>query len=168
VTYPASPGSVKPEYGPRKALVKRDYDANVTTLPLTGGCLCGGVRYELTEPPLSAGYCHCTRCQRRTGTAASAQARIAPGSLRITAGEHLIKAYAPPEGFEKLFCRECGGALWSRHPKDPNLIGIRLGTFDEDPGIRPTYRQYVDYAAKWEPIPKDDLDHFPEARPAAD
>ena len=44
--------------------------------PLTGGCLCGGVRFELTAPPSSAGYCHCTRCQRRTGTAASPQARI--------------------------------------------------------------------------------------------
>jgi hypothetical protein len=37
----------------------------------TGACLCGGVRFELTEPARAAGYCHCTRCQRRTGTAAS-------------------------------------------------------------------------------------------------
>ncbi len=39
--------------------------------PLTGGCLCGGVRYEVSAPLVSAGYCHCTRCQRRTGTAAA-------------------------------------------------------------------------------------------------
>ena len=43
----------------------------------TGGCLCGGVRFHLTEPATDAGYCHCTRCQRRTGAAASPQARIA-------------------------------------------------------------------------------------------
>ena len=54
--------------------------------PLTGGCLCGGVRYEIDAAPVSASYCHCTRCQRRTGTAASAQARVAPGSFRVVAG----------------------------------------------------------------------------------
>jgi hypothetical protein len=64
-------------------------------LPLTGGCLCGGVRFEISEPLVSAGYCHCTRCQRRTGTGASPQGRIVPGSLRVTAGESLIKAYEP-------------------------------------------------------------------------
>ena len=44
--------------------------------PLTGGCNCGGVRFELTSPPLHASYCHCTRCQRRSGAAASPQARV--------------------------------------------------------------------------------------------
>jgi hypothetical protein len=42
----------------------------VTGLPLTGGCLCGGVRYEVSEPLVVAGYCHCARCRRRTGAAA--------------------------------------------------------------------------------------------------
>src|SRR5947208_1131186 len=83
-------------------------------LPLTGGCLCGAVRFEVTEPLVSAGYCHCTRCQRRTGTAASAQARIVPGSLRILSGNELIRAYEPPDGFAKHFCSACGSALWSR------------------------------------------------------
>jgi len=46
------------------------------TFPLTGGCLCGAVRFEVDRPPVSASYCHCTRCQRRTGTAASAQEKI--------------------------------------------------------------------------------------------
>ena len=46
---------------------------------LTGGCSCGAVRFEVTEPLVSARYCHCTRCQRRTGTAASASAAIVPG-----------------------------------------------------------------------------------------
>jgi hypothetical protein len=132
---------------------------------LTGGCLCGGVRFELTEPPVSAGYCHCTRCQRRTGTAASASARIAPGSLRLTQGAELVRAYDPGDGgYLKEFCSTCGGALWSRSPSDPERISIRLGTFDGDPGIRPSDRQYVAYAAAWEPIPDDGLPRFPEAR----
>jgi hypothetical protein len=60
-------------------------------LPLTGGCLCGAVRYEISEPLVSANYCHCTRCQRRTGTAAAVSARVAPGSLKVTQGEHLLR-----------------------------------------------------------------------------
>lgn len=134
--------------------------------PLTGGCLCGGVRFEVTEPLVSSGYCHCTRCQRRTGTAASVQARIAPRTLRITAGEALIRAYEPPDGFAKVFCSACGSALWSRNPRDPDVISIRLGAFDSDPGIRPSYRQFVAYGAPWEPIPDDGLPRFDESRPS--
>lgn len=122
-------------------------------LPLTGGCLCGGVRFEVTEPPVSAGYCHCTRCQRRTGTAASVQTRLAPGSLRVLSGEDLLRAYEPPEGFAKVFCSGCGSSLWSRDPEDADVISVRLGAFDADPGVRPAYRQFVAYAAPWEPLP---------------
>ena len=137
----------------------------MSELPLTGGCLCGAVRFEVTEPLVSSGYCHCTRCQRRTGTAASPGARIAPGSLRVLAGEEHIRAYEPDEGFAKVFCTACGSSLWSRSQEDPDVISIRLGAFDDDPGIRPTYRQFVAYAAPWEPIPDDGLERFPESRP---
>jgi hypothetical protein len=138
----------------------------VPELPLTGGCLCGGVRFEVTEPPITAVYCHCTRCQRRTGTAASVSARLAPGSLRIVSGEELVRSYVPEDGFAKDFCSACGGALWSRHPQDPDLVSVRMGAFDADPGIRPSARQYLDYAAAWEPIPDDGLPRYPERRPA--
>jgi hypothetical protein len=137
----------------------------VPELPLTGGCLCGGVRFEVTEPLVSASYCHCTRCQRRTGAAASAQARIAEGSLRITAGEELVRSYEPPDGFAKEFCSACGSALWSRDPEDPEVISVRLGAFDADPGIRPAYRQFVTYAAPWEALPDDGLPRYPERHP---
>lgn len=140
----------------------------MTEPPLTGGCLCGGVRYEVIEPLVSAGYCHCTRCQRRTGTAVSAQARVMPGSLRITAGEDLVRAYNPEDGgFVKAFCSRCGSALWSHRPTEVDTISVRLGTFDGDPGIRPAYRQFVAYAAAWEPIPEDGLPRYPERRPPA-
>jgi hypothetical protein len=137
----------------------------VPDLPLTGGCLCGGVRFEISEPLVSAGYCHCTRCRRRTGTAASVQARIAPGSLRVTAGEELLRSYDPPSGYSKVFCSACGAALWSRPPGDSQPAAVRLGAFDDDPGIRPSYRQYVAFAAPWEPIPDDGLPRYPEGPP---
>jgi hypothetical protein len=131
--------------------------------PLTGGCLCGGVRFELTEPPVSASYCHCTRCQRRTGTAASANARIVPGSLKIIRGEDLLRAFEPPDGSAKVFCSNCGSALWARRRDDGEPLSVRLGAFDGDPGIRPSYHQYVAYAAPWEPLPDDGLPRHDEA-----
>ena len=134
---------------------------------LTGGCMCGKVRYEISEPLVSAGYCHCTRCQRRTGTAASASARVAPGSLRVVQGEELLKAWRPPDGFAKVFCSECGSHMWSEDPQDPEIRAVRLGSFDGDPGIRPGDHQFTAYAAVWEPIPDDGLPRHPERRPPA-
>jgi hypothetical protein len=132
---------------------------------LTGSCLCGGVRFELTEQPVSASYCHCTRCQKRTGTAASAQARIVPGSIRITSGGELVRPYEPPDGFPKAFCSACGSALWSIDPASGQIASIRMSLFDDDPGVRPSYRQFTAYAADWEPIPDDGLPRYPERPP---
>jgi hypothetical protein len=133
----------------------------MTTLPLTGGCLCGGVRFEVTAPLGPAGYCHCTRCQRRTGAAASPQARVEPGSVTVTAGTHLLRAYEPDDGFAKVFCSACGSSLWSVRPGDEGPWSVRLGAFDADPGVRPSHRQHVESAAPWEPIPEDGLTRFP-------
>lgn len=133
---------------------------------LTGGCLCGRVRFELTERPRSAGYCHCTRCQRRTGAGASPQARIDGRALRLLQGESFVRAWSPGEGgAEKCFCSECGGHLFSRNPDDPAEMSVRMGAFDADPGVRPTWRAYVAYAAAWEPIPEDGLERFDEGKP---
>jgi hypothetical protein len=134
-------------------------------LPITGGCGCGAVRYEVSEPFVSANYCHCTRCQRRTGTAASANGRTAPGSFRITSGEEHVASWAPEGGATKNFCRLCGAGLFSRTEGDPPSIGVRLGTVDGDPGIRPQWHQYVAYAASWEEIPDDGLPRYDEGRP---
>ncbi len=131
---------------------------------LTGGCGCGAVRFELTAPLVSAIYCHCTRCQRRTGTAASASGRAQPGSFRVVEGEDRLRAWKPEGGAEKWFCGDCGSALFSRVPGDVPMIGVRLGAFDGDPGIRPSAHQFVAYAAPWEPLPDDGLPRFPEAR----
>jgi hypothetical protein len=135
-------------------------------LPLTGGCMCGGVRFEIDAAPVSAGWCHCTRCQRRTGTAASVQALVVPGSLRIRQGEALLREYRPDGGWAKVFCGECGSSLWSRSPDDPPRMAVRFGAFDGDPGVRPSHRQFVAYAAPWEPIPDDGLPRFSERRTA--
>jgi hypothetical protein len=134
--------------------------------PVTGHCLCGAVRFEITGPLRSARYCHCTRCQRRTGTASSIQARFDGGDLRYLAGEEVVRGWQPPEGFAKLFCSQCGSSMFSRDPEDPSVMSVRLGVLDGDPGIRPEFRQHVASAAAWEPIPDDGLPRYPGHPPA--
>jgi hypothetical protein len=133
---------------------------------LSGGCLCGAVRFELDERPTDAGYCHCTRCQRRTGAAASPQARVDGNTFHLIAGEDSLGVWRHSDGgFEKCFCRNCGAHLFSRNPDDQSQMSIRMGAFDEDPGVRPRWRSFVAYAAPWEPIPDDGLERHQEARP---
>ncbi len=134
-------------------------------LPLQGGCLCGAVRFEITAPFISAGYCHCTRCQRRTGTGASANGRVPQDGFRLLQGEDRLRTYRPPTGgAPKLFCTDCGSALFSGEPLSDPEVAVRLGALDRDPGIRPERRQFVDYAAPWEPLPDDGLPRYPESR----
>jgi hypothetical protein len=63
--------------------------------PLTGGCNCGAVWFEVTAPLVLASYCHCKRCQRRSGTAAAANAHPADGAFRIVAGEDRLRRWKP-------------------------------------------------------------------------
>ena len=134
-------------------------------MSITGGCLCGGVRFELTEAPTDAGYCHCTRCQRRTGGASSAQVRIDARTFRLLAGEELVRFWKPPDtAFAKCFCRECGAHVFARNEQGTEM-SIRMAAFDEDPGVRPQWRAFTSYAAAWEPIPDDGLPRYPEAKP---
>jgi hypothetical protein len=135
------------------------------TSPVTGACGCGTVRFEVTEPFAGATYCHCTRCQRRTGTGASANARVSADAFHILSGEDRIRSWAPPDGAEKFFCGDCGSALFSRNPASPETVGVRLGVLDGDPGIRPSARQFTAYAAVWESIPDDGLRRHPERTP---
>lgn len=133
------------------------------SLPLSGGCMCGGVRFEVHEPLLGALYCHCKRCQRRTGSAFSLSALVAPGSYRIVGGEELIRSWRSPEGgWIKRFCGQCGSQLCAVNPEDPEMIAVRMGSFDEDPGVRPGAHQFTDYAAPWAPIADDGLPRFGE------
>ena len=131
----------------------------------TGGCLCGGVRFALTEPPALAGYCHCTRCQRRTGTSQSANVMADRGAFEVLEGEELVQGWRHPDGgFEKCFCRACGAHLFSRDPEGGPRLGIRLSAFDTPPDIPLTYRQFVDDAAPWEPVPDDGLERYGGSR----
>jgi hypothetical protein len=130
-------------------------------LPLTGGCTCGAVRFELSEAPLIAWYCHCTRCQRRSGAAAAPSAAVNAGALRWLAADDQIRRWNGGDGNDKAFCGTCGSALYSQDPEEPQFVFIRMGLFDSDPGVRPSFRAHVSSAAPWEAIPDDETIRFP-------
>ena len=78
----------------------------------TGGCLCGGVRYETEGPFLRAGHCHCSRCRKHSGAAVCTQGRVPREGFRLMRGEPLIRVYRPDGGAVKAFCSVCGSSLF--------------------------------------------------------
>jgi hypothetical protein len=84
--------------------------------------------------------------------------------VRITEGEELVRAYEPENGWAKLFCSACGAALFSRPPNEAHPTSVRMSAFDEDPGVRPSFRTHVASAASWEPIPDDGLPRYDGSR----
>jgi hypothetical protein len=131
--------------------------------PLTGACQCGAVRLHISEPLLGAAICHCNRCQRRTGTAFSVSGLTANGSFAITEGQEHVGSWTPPDdGWVKSFCTLCGSQLFTSSQENPDLVAVRLGALDQDPGVRPGVHQFVDYAPAWAPVPDDGLPRWPE------
>jgi hypothetical protein len=136
--------------------------------PVRGGCLCGGVRYEVTGPFLRANFCHCSRCRKHTGAAASAQGRVPREAFRLVSGAALIRVYAPPgQGMVKAFCTTCGSSLFGGSWPEGREVSIRLGTLDDDPGIRPRFHNYTADAPAWLPVPDDGLERHAAAKPIA-
>lgn len=135
--------------------------------PLTGRCLCGAVELSISEPLVGARYCHCTRCQRRTGTAFAVSGLTRPGSFSITRGAEAVREFRPAAGgWIKAFCGECGSQLYTTSPDDPDEVAVRYGALDADPGVRPSSHQFVDYAAPWEPLQDDGLPRYGERAPS--
>lgn len=135
--------------------------------PLSGRCLCGRVRFQVTAPFETAGYCHCKRCQRRSGTTSTLNARVPAEGFEIVAGAEAIHTFHPPDGQPKSFCVHCGGQLFSGDPELDQVVGVRLGAVEGDPEIQPSWRQWVSSAPHWDAIPNDGLQRFEKSRPSA-
>jgi hypothetical protein len=139
-----------------------------TDAPLTGGCLCGGVRFEVSAPFRRANHCHCARCRKHSGTFGLTQGRVPREGFRLLHGEELIRVFVPPDGGAvKAFCSVCGssvfGGTWPAGPE----VSIRLGALDGDPVIRPQYHSFVDSRAPWDELPDDGLPRHPAAPPTS-
>ncbi len=84
----------------------------------------------------------------------------------MSAGRDRLRGWSPGDGLEKVFCGDCGSAVFGRDKTSGEIVIVRLGAIEGDPGIRPSARQFVAYAAPWEPIPDDGLPRFAERMPA--
>lgn len=131
-----------------------------------GSCLCGGVRFEVRPPFLRANHCHCSRCRKHSGTAVCTQARVPRGQFTLLSGEPLIRVFGEGQGAVKAFCSACGSSLFGGKWPHGKEISIRMGAFDDDPGIRPQFHTYVDSRAPWDRI-CDDLPQYKEAWPGS-
>jgi len=134
---------------------------------VTGTCLCGGVRFEVTGPFRRANHCHCSRCRKHSGAFGLTQGRVPREGFRLLTGEELIRVYRPGHGMAKAFCSVCGSSLFGGTWPDGLEISIRFGTLDGDPGIRPQYHSQTDSAAPWDAIPDDGLPRYGGAAPGA-
>ena len=131
---------------------------------VSGACLCGGVRYEVTGAFLRAGHCHCSRCRKHSGAAVGTQGRVLQEHFRLVQGEELIRSYTTEGHAAKAFCSVCGSSLFGGTWPDGPEVSIRLGTLDGDPGIRPQSRTFVAEKAPWDEN-LDDLPQYPGPLP---
>jgi hypothetical protein len=126
-----------------------------------GSCLCGAVRYELTQEPVWAHNCHCSRCRKSRGSAFAANLFVPRDGLRWLQGEDQVLSYKPPdaERFTHAFCRHCGSSLpWLNATH--GLMVVPMGSLDEAPGIAPRAHIFVESKAPWFAI-TDDLPQNP-------
>jgi hypothetical protein len=138
-------------------------------MSIKGSCLCGGIRYEVDRFTGPVVNCHCSMCRKATGAAFRTRVSVPSEAFRWLAGEALVTRYASSPGEARTFCRVCGATLPTFFSDHPEVIGLPLGTLDEDPGIRPTMNVYVASKAPWFDI----TDELPQlaagaARPTKD
>ena len=131
-------------------------------MALTGGCLCGAVRYEIAGTLGRTGHCHCSMCRKSHGAAFVTWAMVEPEQFRWTSGTELVTQYESSPGRARCFCSRCGSALVSMHCGD--VLEVALGSTDGDPGVRPGEHIFVGSRACWYEI-ADALPRFEEWPP---
>ena len=127
---------------------------------LSGGCLCGSVRYTVADAFQYAMCCHCSNCRRATGSAFKPFAGIARERLSITQGESDIFHYGEGGPNFDVHCRKCGSLLYSV-VRDGAYVHVTMGTLDDEPSIRPSKHIFVGSKAPWHSI-TDELPQFDE------
>jgi len=129
---------------------------------VSGSCLCGGVKFEVTEMPEALTVCHCTSCKQLSGGAGTVNLRIPPSAIRILTGDDLLRSYEPRGGSAKTFCVACGANLFGGGWPDTEHASVRVTTLDEPVDLRVGLHIYVRSLASWESLPDDGADRFQE------
>jgi hypothetical protein len=103
------------------------------SLPLAGGCLCGAIRYRINTFPFLLYACHCTNCQRQSGSAFAMNMPVRAEAFRILQGEPKAWCRLSPLGVETVswFCADCGGRIHGSRAIRPASITVRAGGLDD-------------------------------------
>ncbi len=122
----------------------------MTTVTLTGSCLCGDVTYEASGDAKNFFHCYCSRCRKATGTGHASNILMTPARLKWLTGEDQIESYKvrDAKSFTNLFCRICGARM-PRYSAEHDLAVIPAGSLDVEPGVEPTARIFKGVATSW-------------------
>jgi len=122
------------------------------TVELEGGCTCGKVRYRLKSDPMIVHCCHCTWCQRETGSAFVINAVIETSEVQLT-GEAPVMVKTPSEsgkGQPIARCPHCQVAVWSHYPNAGDLAAfVRVGTLDDKTALAPDVHIFTASKVPW-------------------
>jgi hypothetical protein len=130
---------------------------------LTGGCLCGAVRFEAEGMPVFSGNCHCRDCQRSSGSAYT-PAIFMPAEVVSIQGQVQYYESKGDSGnrISRGFCPTCGSQLFAKLEKLPHLLGLKAGTLDDHASYQPNLDIYTDSAVHWNHM-NPSLPKFPKA-----
>ena len=121
----------------------------------------GAIRGELVGPVT---YCHCWRCRKHSGSSFGTTAGVLSEQLAVVAGEERLSSWESSPGIHRFFAGCCGSPLYKRHDAAPQVLGLRLGTLDSDPGRRVEQHFSVSSKAPWVEL-HDDLPQEPGGAP---
>jgi hypothetical protein len=127
---------------------------------MTGRCLCGKVRFEVTEPFSRVSQCHCTNCKAISGGVGTTSGKARAEEIRILEGAELLTTYQPEEGTKKTFCSQCGSNLFGGGWPDSESSSVRLSALEPPWEGRVTAHIYVRSLAPWETLPDDGAERF--------
>jgi len=118
---------------------------------LTGGCLCGSVRYESEGPAIMSLNCHCRDCQRSSGGASSSAMFVPSDSLQVTGSVKYYDSIGDSgKTIRRGFCPNCGSALFGKPTILGDVTSIRPGTLDDPSQFRPAMDVYAASAQSWD------------------
>lgn len=133
---------------------------------ITGGCLCGNIRYSVSQPIEKIIACHCTHCQKASGSGASHNVVVPTSAMTITAGTPKLYADTAQSGniLNRYFCPDCGSPIYSQRAKTPEMMVIRVGTLDDSREMKLVMNIWTNSARPWMHIDSA-TERYPENRP---
>jgi hypothetical protein len=134
---------------------------------MTGGCLCGAIRYRVTQPVDKIIMCHCTDCQKASGAGASANTVVPTDRFEITQGTPKVFAKVVDSGntLQRAFCPDCGSPIFTRRANAPEMTVLKVGSLDAPVDLKVVMNIWTRSARPWTYMDPA-IDHFPQNRPA--